>query len=55
MSAQYIIHACLDREWYVDEFLIPSMIEQGIPKENIEVWMDRNRDGCLLSCMKCFQ
>lgn len=55
MSAQYIIHACLDREWYVDEFLIPSMIEQGIPKENIEVWMDRNRDGCLISCMKCFQ
>lgn len=23
--------------------------------ENIEVWMDSNRDGCLFSCMKCFQ
>lgn len=51
---QYLIHACLDREWYVNEYLIPSMVEQGIPKENIEVWMDRNRDGNLFSCMKCF-
>ncbi len=31
------------------------MVEQGIQRGNIEVWMDRNRDGCLLSCMKCFQ
>ena len=31
------------------------MIEQGIPPDNIEVWMDRNHDGNLLSCMKCFQ
>ena len=31
------------------------MMEQGIPEENIEVWLDKDRDGCLLSCMKCFQ
>ena len=31
------------------------MIEQGIPPDNIEVWMDRNHAGNLLSCMKCFQ
>lgn len=31
------------------------MVEQGIQRGNIEVWMDRNRDGCLLSCMKCFR
>lgn len=30
-------------------------MEQGIPEENIEVWLDKDRDGCLLSCMKCFQ
>lgn len=36
-------------------FLIPSMLEQGIKQENIEVWMDWNRDGNLMSCMKCFQ
>lgn len=52
--AEYLIHACLDREWYVQEFLIPSMIEQGIAPGNIDVWVDSNRDGCLFSCMKCF-
>ena len=51
---QYVIHACLDREWYVNDYLVPSMVEQGIPPDAIEVWMDRNRDGCLFSCMKCF-
>lgn len=30
-------------------------MEQGIHEENIEVWLDKDRDGCLLSCMKCFQ
>ena len=50
-----MIHACLDREWYVNDYLIPSMTEQGIPKENIDVWMDRDRLGCLFSCMTCFQ
>ena len=30
------------------------MLEQGIEKDQIEVWMDSNRDGCLFSCMKCF-
>lgn len=37
------------------DYLIPSMTEQGIPPDNIEVWLDKDRDGCLLSCMKCFQ
>lgn len=52
--AQYIIHACLEREWYVNDFLIPSMVAQGIARDDIEVWLDKNRDGCLFSCMKCF-
>lgn len=30
-------------------------MEKGIHEENIEVWLDKDRDGCLLSCMKCFQ
>lgn len=30
------------------------MTEQGIPRDSIEVWMDKDRDGCLFSCMKCF-
>lgn len=50
----FMIHACPAREWYVNDFMIPAMTEQGIPREDIEVWMDRNNDGCLFSCMKCF-
>lgn len=53
--ARYLIHACLDREWYVNEFLIPSMIRQGIKDEDIEVYLDKNREGNLMSCMKAFE
>lgn len=53
--AEYIIHTCLDREWYVRDYLIPDMVSQGIDENNIEVWLDKDHDGCLLSCMKCFQ
>ena len=50
----FMIHACPSREWYVKDFLIPSMTAQGIPRDDIEVWMDRDGDGCLFSCMKSF-
>ena len=52
---EYIIHACQQREWYVNEYLVPSIIEQGIPPDNIEVWMDDKGMGNLFSCMKCFE
>ena len=45
----------MDREWYVNDFLIPSMLEQGIPRESIEVWLDRMYDGNLKACLKCFK
>lgn len=54
-GCQYIIHACLEREWYVREYLIPSMLEQGIHEDQIDLWLDVNRDGNLFSCMKCFK
>ena len=53
--AQYMIHACFYRLWYVNDYLIPSMVEQGIDRQNIEVWLDVKNDGCLLSCMRCFE
>jgi hypothetical protein len=52
--AKYLIHACKEREWYVYDFLIPSMTEQGIKRDDIEVWMDDKGMGCLESCMACF-
>lgn len=45
----YMIHAVPERKWYVDEFLIPSMMEQGIPKDDIIVWMDLEHKGNLQS------
>lgn len=52
---QYMIHACLKREWYVRDYLIPDMIEQGIPEEDIEVWLDSERRGNLTSCLESFE
>lgn len=52
--AKYVIHACLQREWYVRQYLIPSMLKQGIKDENISVWLDSDSKGNLQACMDCF-
>lgn len=44
-----MIHACPDREWYVEQYLVPSILEQGIPPDDVTIWMDRNRKGNLRS------
>ncbi len=51
---KYMIHACLARMWYVEEFLIPSMLEQGIEWESITIWNDAQRRGNLIACMDSF-
>ena len=48
-AATYMIHACNERMWYVNEYLVPSMTAQGIGKDNIIVWQDRDRKGNLES------
>lgn len=50
----YMIHTCLQREWYVNDYLIPSMLEQGIKNENIIVYVDRQKRGCLKSSIDSF-
>ncbi len=50
---KYIIHACDRRMWYVEEFLIPSMKEQGI--KYIEIDEDTEHQGCLFSAIKSFE
>ena len=47
-----MIHACPSREWYVNEFLIPSLEEQGA--DDIQVWMDSEGRGNLESTMASF-
>ena len=40
--------------WYVEEFLIPSMLHQGIERKDIRVYNDENQEGNLVSCLKAF-
>lgn len=50
--SKYIIHACPERLWYVEDYLIPSMKEQGI--KDVTVRNDKHRLGCLHHCMQIF-
>lgn len=51
---QYLIHAYPKRMWYVEQYLIPSLINQGIVKDQIKVYNDIDGDGNLKACMKAF-
>lgn len=37
---KYMIHATPKRMWYVEEYLVPSMINQGIGKDDIVIYND---------------
>lgn len=45
--AKYLIHAIPSRMWYVEKFLVPSMVAQGIDKDNILVFNDKDKLGNL--------
>lgn len=49
-----MIHTYPKRLWYVSQYIIPSMLNQGIRQEDITVYNDENGDGNLLACMKAF-
>lgn len=55
MSIRYMIHACPKRMWYVEEFLLPSMYEQGILEEEVYVWNDEHGWGNLRSFVKSME
>ena len=50
---KYMIHACPQRMWYVNDYLLPSMRAQGI--KDIEIWNDTEGKGNLLACMEAFR
>lgn len=45
----YMIHTCPQRKWYVDGYLLPSLVEQGIDKDDIIIWNDGDGVGNLES------
>lgn len=53
MESRILIHACPDRMWYVNEFLIPSLKEQGV--ENIDLALDDTGKGNLKACIDSFE
>lgn len=53
--SKFIIHACKDRLWYVQDYLYPSMLKQGINETEISIHVDNENKGNLLSCMDIFK
>lgn len=51
---KYLIHACPKRMWYVQDYLVPSMKEQGINQDNIEIFEDKDKLGNLVACLTSF-
>lgn len=49
---KYMIHAVPKRMWYVNDFLIPDMIRQGIQKDDIIIWNDNKKWGNLTAFVK---
>lgn len=56
---KYMIHSCNSRQWYVDKFLVPSMLKQGIKEDDIYVYQDTKEEGNLVSfvvsCHKAYE
>lgn len=44
-----MIHTCNEREWYVYDYLIPSLESQGLLPHQIKVWHDYKKIGNLKS------
>lgn len=49
-----MIHACPERKWYVDQYLVPSLLQQGLKEKDILVYTDEDHDGNLVSTLKSF-
>lgn len=52
---KYMIHTCNQRRWYVDKYLVPSMLEQGIKEDDIYVYQDTECKGNLKAYMDSCQ
>jgi hypothetical protein len=51
---KYLIHAVPTRLHYVEGYLIPLMLQQGIPLSHIDVYVDSYHEGNLKSTLKSF-
>lgn len=51
---RYMIRTYPKRLWYVEQYIIPSMLKQGIKKEQITVYNDDKCEGNLRACLNAF-
>ena len=51
---KYMIHTCNARLWYVQQYLKPSLLQQGIKESNIKIWLDEENKGNLTSTLESF-
>lgn len=49
-----MIHTYPRRLWYVKDYLIPSMLKQGINADDISIYNDDKHEGNLRACMNAF-
>lgn len=49
----FLIHTYKSRRWYVDEFLVPSLLRQGIDENSVYIYDDPG-DGNLKACLKSY-
>lgn len=52
--AEYMIHCCNQRWWYVNDYLLPSLLDQGIDAEDVTIYRDVYNEGNLMSCINSF-
>ena len=55
VMSKYMIHTCPARLWYVEEYLFPSLLQQGIMPDDIVIYNDSEHDGNLMSTLKSFR
>ena len=46
-----MIHTCINRLWYVNEYLVKSLREQGFTKDEIKIYLDKESKGNLKAFM----
>ena len=52
---KYLIREVPSRHWYVGGYLVPSMVKQGIKKEDILVYTDSEGEGNLQSLISAYK
>ena len=53
--SKYLIHTYPPRLWYIEQYLIPSMLKQGIEEVDITIYNDSKGEGNLRACLNAFQ